>query len=141
MGSIGGGGRYDDLTGIFGLKNMSGVGISFGLDRIYLVLEELGLFPETVSTTSKALFINFGESETLFSLKAISHLRQNGVKVEMYPDKAKMDKQFKFAEKKGIQFAVLVGEEEIKQNQFKVKDLVSGEQVTVSLEELVEKLK
>ena len=141
MGSIGGGGRYDDLTGIFGLKNMSGVGISFGLDRIYLVLEELGLFPETVSTTSKALFINFGESETLFSLKAISHLRQNGVKVEMYPDKAKMDKQFKFAEKKGIQFAVLVGEEEIKQNQYKVKDLVSGEQVTVSLEELVEKLK
>lgn len=141
MGSIGGGGRYDDLTGIFGLKNMSGVGISFGLDRIYLVLEELGLFPETVTTTSKAVFINFGESETLFSLKAISHLRQNGIKVEMYPDKAKMDKQFKFAEKKGIQFAVLVGEEEIKQNQFKVKDLVSGEQQTVSLEELVEKLK
>ena len=99
------------------------------------------MFPATVSSTSKALFINFGESETLFSLKAISHLRQNGVKVEMYPDKAKMDKQFKFAEKKGIQFAVLVGEEEIKQNQYKVKDLVSGEQVTVSLEELVEKLK
>jgi histidyl-tRNA synthetase len=104
-------------------------------------LEELGLFPETVSTTSKALFINFGEAETLFSLKAISHLRQNGIKVEMYPDKVKMDKQFKFAEKKGIQFAVLVGEEEIKQNQYKVKDLISGEQVTVSLEELVEKLK
>ena len=99
------------------------------------------MFPETVSTTSKALFINFGEAETLFSLKVIFHLRQNGIKVEMYPDKAKMDKQFKFAEKKGIQFAVLVGEEEIKQNQFKVKDLVSGEQVTVSLEELVEKLK
>ena len=141
MGSIGGGGRYDDLTGIFGLKNMSGVGISFGLDRIYLVLEELGLFPETVSTTSKALFINFGETETLFSLKTISQLRQNGIKVEMYPDAAKMGKQFQFAEKKGIQFAVLVGEEEIKQNQFKVKDLVSGEQVTVSLPELVEKLK
>ena len=141
MGSIGGGGRYDDLTGIFGLKNMSGVGISFGLDRIYLVLEELGLFPETVTTTSKALFINFGEAETLFSLKAISNLRQNGIKVEMYPDKAKMDKQFKFAEKKGIQFAVLVGEEEIKQNEYKVKDLVSGLQETVSLEKLVEKLK
>lgn len=141
MGSIGGGGRYDDLTGIFGLKNMSGVGISFGLDRIYLVLEELGLFPETVTTTSKALFINFGEAETLFSLKTISHLRQNGIKVEMYPDAAKMGKQFQFAEKKGIQFAVLVGEEEIKQNQFKVKDLISGEQETVSLEALVEKLK
>lgn len=141
MGSIGGGGRYDDLTGIFGLKNMSGVGISFGLDRIYLVLEELGLFPETVSTTSKALFINFGETETLFSLKTISQLRQSGIKVEMYPDATKMGKQFQFAEKKGIQFAVLVGEEEIKQNQFKLKDLVSGEQVTVSLQELVEKLK
>ena len=106
-----------------------------------MVLEELGLFPETVSTTSKALFINFGETETLFSLKTISQLRQNGIKVEMYPDAAKMGKQFQFAEKKGIQFAVLVGEEEIKQNQFKVKDLVSGEQVTVSLPELVEKLK
>ena len=141
MGSIGGGGRYDDLTGIFGLKNMSGVGISFGLDRIYLVLEELGLFPETVSTTSKALFINFGEAETLFSLKAIAQLRQNEIKVEMYPDAAKMAKQFQFAEKKGIQFAVLVGEEEIKQNLYKVKDLLSGEQETVSIGELVEKLK
>lgn len=141
MGSIGGGGRYDDLTGIFGLKNMSGVGISFGLDRIYLVMEELGVFPETVTTTSKAMFINFGETETLFSLKAITQLRQNGVRVEMYPDAAKMGKQFQFAEKKGIPFAVLVGEEEMKQNQFKLKDLTSGEQVTVSLEELIEKLK
>lgn len=141
MGSIGGGGRYDDLTGIFGLKNMSGVGISFGLDRIYLVMEELNLFPETVTTTSKAMFINFGEVEALFCLKTISQLRQNGIKVEMYPDAAKMGKQFQFAEKKGIPFAVIVGEEEMKQNQFKLKDLTSGEQVTVSLEELIEKLK
>ena len=141
MGSIGGGGRYDDLTGIFGLKNMSGVGISFGLDRIYLVMEELNLFPETVTTTSKAMFINFGEVEALFCLKRISQLRQNGIKVEMYPDAAKMGKQFQFAEKKGIPFAVIVGEEEMKQNQFKLKDLTSGEQVTVSLEELIEKLK
>jgi histidyl-tRNA synthetase len=142
MGSIGGGGRYDDLTGIFDSKNkMSGVGISFGLDRIYLVLEELGLFPETVTTNSKALFINFGEAETLFSLKAISQLRQNNIKVEMYPDAAKMAKQFQFAEKKGIQYAVLVGEEEMKQNQYKIKDLISGAQETVSLDQLVEKLK
>ena len=141
MGSIGGGGRYDDLTGIFGLKNMSGVGISFGLDRIYLVMEELGLFPETVTTTSKAMLINFGETEALFSLKAITQLRQNGIRVEMYPDAAKMGKQFQFAEKKGIPFAVIVGEEEMKQNQFKLKDLTSGEQVIVSLEELIEKLK
>lgn len=141
MGSIGGGGRYDDLTGIFGLKNMSGVGISFGLDRIYLVMEELNLFPETVTSTSKAMFINFGEKEALFSLKTISQLRQNGVKVEIYPDATKMGKQFQFAEKKGIQYAVIVGEEEIKQNQFKLKDLNSGEQEMVSLEELIEKLK
>jgi histidyl-tRNA synthetase len=142
MGSIGGGGRYDDLTGIFDSKNkMSGVGISFGLDRIYLVLEELGLFPETVTINSKALFINFGEAETLFSLKAISQLRQNNIKVEMYPDAAKMAKQFQFAEKKGIQYAVLVGEEEMKQNQYKIKDLISGAQETVSLDQLVEKLK
>ncbi|SEP55017.1 histidine--tRNA ligase [Flavobacterium urocaniciphilum] len=141
MGSIGGGGRYDDLTGIFGLKNMSGVGISFGLDRIYLVMEELNLFPETVTSTSKAMFINFGEVEALFCLKTISQLRQNGIKVEMYPDAAKMGKQFQFAEKKGIPFTVIVGEEEMKQNQFKLKDLASGEQVTVSLEELIEKLK
>lgn len=141
MGSIGGGGRYDDLTGIFGLKNMSGVGISFGLDRIYLVMEELNLFPETVTSISKAMFINFGEVEALFCLKTISQLRQNGIKVEMYPDATKMGKQFQFAEKKGIPFAVIVGEEEMKQNQFKLKDLTSGEQVTVSIEELIKKLK
>lgn len=141
MGSIGGGGRYDDLTGIFGLKNMSGVGISFGLDRIYLVMEELNLFPETVTSTSKAMFINFGEKEALFSLKAISKLRQNNIKVEIYPDATKMGKQFQFAEKKGIQFAVIVGEEEMKQNQFKLKNLISGEQEMVSLEQLIEKLK
>lgn len=139
MGSIGGGGRYDDLTGIFGLKNMSGVGISFGLDRIALVIEQLGLFPATVNATSKALFLNFGLEEAKYAMKAIAKLRQAGVKVEMYPDKAKIGKQFQHADKRGIPFAVLVGEEEMKNNQFTVKDLASGEQEKVSFDVLLNK--
>lgn len=136
MGSIGGGGRYDDLTGIFGLKNMSGVGISFGLDRIYLVLEELNLFPETVTATSKALFLNFGDAEALYSMKAIMQLRKAGIKVELYPNNAKIGKQFQHADKRGIPYAVIVGAEEIESNQFALKNLGSGEQQKVSLEEL-----
>jgi histidyl-tRNA synthetase len=136
MGSIGGGGRYDDLTGIFGLKNMSGVGISFGLDRIYLVIEELGLFPETVTTTSKAIFLNFGQEETKYSMKAITELRKLGAKVELYPDNVKIGKQFQYADKRGIQLAIIVGDDEMKNNQFSVKNLVSGEQQKVSFEEL-----
>lgn len=133
MGSIGGGGRYDDLTGIFGLKNMSGVGISFGLDRIYLVLEELDLFPDTVTTKPQALFLNFGQNEAIYALQSISQLRLAGVRVELYPDASKLDKQFKYAEKKGIPFVVLVGEEEMKNREFKLKNLASGEQKTVAL--------
>ncbi len=133
MGSIGGGGRYDDLTGIFGLKNMSGVGISFGLDRIYLVLEELDLFPVTVTTKPQALFLNFGQNEAIYALQSISQLRRAGVRVELYPDASKLDKQFKYAEKKGIPFVVLVGEEEMKNREFKLKNLATGEQKTVAL--------
>lgn len=136
MGSIGGGGRYDDLTGIFGLKNMSGVGISFGLDRIYLVIEELGLFPETVTTTSKAIFLNFGKEETKYAMKAITQLRKEDIKVELYPDNAKIAKQFQYAEKRGILLAIIVGNDEMQNNQFAVKNLVSGEQQKVSFDEL-----
>lgn len=136
MGSIGGGGRYDDLTGIFGLKNMSGVGISFGLDRIYLVIEELGLFPETVTTTSKAIFLNFGPEETKYAMKAITELRKSGVKVELYPDSVKIAKQFQYADKRSIQLAIIVGDDEINNNLFSVKNLVSGEQQKLSFEEL-----
>lgn len=136
MGSIGGGGRYDDLTGIFGLKNMSGVGISFGLDRIYLVLEELGLFPETVTATSKALFINYGNAESLYAMEAISKLRRSGIKVELYPDAAKIAKQFQHADKRGIPFAVIAGESEMKENSFGLKNLQTGEQVKVDFEGL-----
>jgi len=133
MGSIGGGGRYDDLTGIFGLKNMSGVGISFGLDRIYLVIEELGLFPETVTSTSTALFLNYGEKEALYAMKALTVLRKAGIKAELYPDAVKVGKQFQHADKRGIRFAVIAGETEIEKGIFALKDLVSGEQFEVDL--------
>jgi len=141
LGSIGGGGRYDDLTGIFGLKNMSGVGISFGLDRIYLVLEELGLFPETVTESTKVLFINFGDKEALYALKAIKQLRENGFKAELYPDNAKIGKQFTHADKRGIPFVVLTGDAEISNNTFTLKNLTTGEQENVTLEVLLEKIK
>ena len=136
MGSIGGGGRYDDLTGIFGLKDMSGVGISFGLDRIYLVIEELDLFPKTVTTTSKALFINYGEKEAFYSMKAIKKLREFGIKVELYPDAIKVGKQFMHADKRAIKYAIIVGETEMNEGKFALKNLVSGEQVTLNFEEL-----
>ncbi|QQX76582.1 MULTISPECIES: histidine--tRNA ligase [Aequorivita] len=136
MGSIGGGGRYDDLTGIFGLKEMSGVGISFGLDRIYLVLEELNLFPETVSQNSKALFINFGEKEALYAMKAITGLRNAGIKTELYPDATKMGKQMGYADKRNIPFTVLAGEKEMNAQSFTLKNMKSGDQSQVSFTEL-----
>lgn len=133
MGSIGGGGRYDDLTGIFGLKNMSGVGISFGLDRIYLVLEELNLFPETVTTSTKVLFLNFGESQAFEAMKAITELRSKNIKSELYPDNSKIDKQFKHAERRNIPYVV----KEIVDGKFTLKNILSGSQTQVSLEELI----
>jgi histidyl-tRNA synthetase len=136
MGSIGGGGRYDDLTGIFGLQNVSGVGISFGLDRIYLVIEEMNLFPETVTSTSKALFINYGPKEAFYSLQAIRKLRSYGIKVELYPDNVKVGKQFQHADKRGIPYAVIVGESEMSEEKFALKDLISGEQVLLDFEGL-----
>ncbi|MGL2963234.1 histidine--tRNA ligase [Flavobacterium sp. RSB2_4_14] len=136
MGSIGGGGRYDDLTGIFGLKNMSGVGISFGLDRIYLVLEELNLFPQTVTSSTKVLFLNFGESQNFEAMKAVTHLREQNIKAEMYPDNAKIDKQFKHAERRGILFVV----KEIAGNTFMLKDIQTGVQLSVDINTLIEKL-
>ena len=141
MGSVGGGGRYDDLTGIFGLNNVSGVGISFGLDRIYLVLEELGLFPETVNKNIEVLFINFGDKEALFCLKAIKKLRSQGINSELYPEADKMKKQMNHANKRAIPFVVLIGEEEVKSNSYTLKNMVSGEQTKLSLEALVNHLK
>lgn len=141
IGSIGGGGRYDDLTSIFGKKDLSGVGISFGLDRIYDVIDELGLFPETVTTKPQALFANFGQNEALFSMQTIAKLRAQDIRVELYPDKSKLDKQFKYAEKKGIPFIILIGEEEMNKQEFKVKNLITGEQLVVNFDALAEILK
>jgi histidyl-tRNA synthetase len=141
MGSIGGGGRYDDLTGVFGMKDVSGVGISFGLDRIYLVLEELGLFPETITKTVEVLFINFGDKEALFCLKAIKQLRLQGVNAELYPDAAKMKKQMNHANKRAIPYVVLVGDEEMNSNTYALKDMVLGDQEKLSLEALIQKVK
>ncbi|MGL2994092.1 histidine--tRNA ligase [Flavobacterium sp. TSSA_36] len=140
MGSIGGGGRYDDLTGIFGLKNMSGVGISFGLDRIYLVIEELGLFPDTVAATSKALFVNYGETEAFAAMQTIQKLRAEGIKVELYPDAVKMGKQLQYADKRGIPLAVIIGTQELESNTFALKNLVTGEQVLLDYDGLKEQL-
>ncbi len=137
LGSIGGGGRYDDLTGIFGLKNVSGVGISFGLDRIYLVMEELGLFPNAVNAASKVMFLNLGESEMDYAFKAVLKLRDLGIRTELYPDAAKMGKQFQYADKKGIPYAVIVGSDEISQQKFTLKHLGSGDQQTVGLDEMI----
>ena len=140
MGSIGGGGRYDDLTGIFGLKDMSGVGISFGLDRIYLVLEELGLFPNTILETTKILFVNFGEKESLYAMKAVTALREDGIPAELYPDPAKMKKQMGYADKRNIPYVILAGESEIQSNTYTLKDMRSGEQQTLDIDQLVQKL-
>ena len=138
MGSIGGGGRYDDLTGIFGLKDVSGVGISFGLDRIYLVLEELNLFPSHKSISTKVLFINFGTEESLYCLKAIALLRSKFIATELYPDPAKLKKQMIYCNKREIPFVVMVGASEIEQNKYMLKDMLLGEQKLLTLEELTE---
>ncbi|WBL27236.1 histidine--tRNA ligase [Zunongwangia sp. HGR-M22] len=140
MGSIGGGGRYDDLTGIFGLKNISGVGISFGLDRIYLVLEELDLFPDAVVDDVKALFINFGTKEALYSFKGVNKLRANGVNAEVFPDAAKMKKQMNYANKRNIPFVILAGDEEMKEGKYTLKNMKTGEQDRLTLEEIISKI-
>lgn len=140
MGSIGGGGRYDDLTGIFGLKDMSGIGISFGLDRIYLVLEELGLFPDTVTQNTKVLFINFGEKEALYAMQAVRKLREENIKAELYPDAAKMGKQMKYADKRDIPYTVLAGDEEMNNQKFTLKHMKSGEQSSFNFDTLKNKL-
>ncbi len=139
MSSIGGGGRYDDLTGIFGLKNLSGIGISFGLDRIQLVMEELDLFPDTVMEGTEVLLINFGEEETLFCMKLVSELRNLGVRSEVYPDNVKLKKQMDYANKKNIPYVVLIGAEELKSGKFTLKEMANSQQYSLSRVELLEK--
>ena len=136
MGSIGGGGRYDDLTGLFGVPNIPGVGISFGVDRIYDVMEELKLFPTEVHTETKALFFNMGEEESKFAFKQVQLLRSKGISCELFHEHAKMDKQFRYAAKKNIPFAIIIGNKEMEEKNCVVKDLGKGEQKTIALTEL-----
>ncbi len=140
MGSISAGGRYDDLTGIFGMSNMSGVGISFGLDRIYLVLEELDLFPTTVNTGAQVLFINFGEDEAQYCMKVMFRFRESGINTELYPDAAKMKKQMTYADKNAIPFVVLAGENEIKSGKLTLKNMRTGEQQQLTVDQLLQQL-
>ncbi|MDA9908684.1 histidine--tRNA ligase [Schleiferiaceae bacterium] len=141
MGSIGGGGRYADLTGIFGMKNTSGVGISFGLDRIYLCLEELRLFPDTTVNSAAVLFANFGTEESVVAYQWVSKLVASGIRAELYPDASKLKKQFDFADKKGIGFLALVGTNEMASKAIPVKNLATGEQTTLDFEGILAAVK
>ena len=141
MGSITGGGRYDNLTGIFGLPGLSGVGISFGADRIYDVLNALDLYPKEAVNSTQVLFINFGEKETAYCLPIVGKLRQAGIRAEIFPDKAKMKKQMSYANAKNIPFVVLAGENEMAAGQVTLKNMESGEQALVTTEELIAAVK
>ncbi len=140
IGSIGGGGRYDDLTSIFGLQDISGVGISFGIDRIYLVMEELDLFPKAIDVSTVVMFVNFGEQEAAFCLPLLKQLRANGVRAELYPIAAKMKKQMTYANNKGVQFVIMVGEDEMNSGTLTLKNMVSGTQEKLKVAELIKKL-
>ena len=140
MGSISGGGRYDNLTGIFGMPGLSGVGISFGVDRIYDVLNALDLYPKDSLNTTQVLFINFGERETSYCLPIINKVRANGIRAEIYPDATKMKKQMSYANAKQIPFVVLAGDNEVAAGKVTLKNMETGEQVLVSPEELIAKL-
>ena len=136
IGSITGGGRYDNLTGIFGMPGLSGVGISFGADRIYDVLNQLDLYPEAVTTATQVLFINFGEKETDYSLPIVASLRKQGVRCEIYPDSSKMKKQMQYANQKAIPFVAMTGEMEMEAGKVMLKNMTTGEQKLVSPEEI-----
>jgi histidyl-tRNA synthetase len=138
MGSIGGGGRYDDLTGLFGVPGIPGVGISFGVDRIYDVMEELSLFPEGLAIGTKVLFFNLGEQESLYAWRLMQELRKTGIACEIFHEPAKFDKQFKYAEKKNIPFIVIIGTQEMESGSCKVKNLRTGEQQDIRRENLAD---
>ncbi|MGM9703495.1 MAG: histidine--tRNA ligase [Prevotella sp.] len=137
MGSITGGGRYDNLTGIFGMPGISGVGISFGADRIFDVLNTLDLYPKEAVASTQLLFVNFGEKETAYCLPIVAKARQAGIRTEMYPDSAKMKKQMSYANAKGIQFVAIVGENEMNEGKVTLKNMATGEQALVTAEELI----
>ena len=136
LGSIGGGGRYDNLTSIFGLNNISGVGISFGLDRIFLVMEELGLFPSEISQTLDVLFVNLGEEEALKSFELAQKLRKKGFKTEVYPESSKLKKQLNYADKRNVKNVIIIGQEEFLKSEFTLKNMQTGQQETHSFTEI-----
>jgi histidyl-tRNA synthetase len=136
IGSIGGGGRYDDLTGLFGVPNIPGVGISFGVDRIYDVMEELKLFPDEIHIGTQVLFFNLGGPESEAAFRLMQQLRTKGVRSELFHEQSKFDKQFKYAEKKNIPFIIIVGEKELKENTCTIKTLATGRQETIETENL-----
>lgn len=140
MGSIGGGGRYDDLTGLFGVPNVPGVGISFGVDRIYDVLEELQLFPEAVQKSTRVLFFNLGIEEHQTAFHLMQELRERGIAAELYHEQSKFDKQFKYAEKKQVPYVVIIGSTELTEGTCIIKNIVTGEQKTILQQELVTQL-
>ena len=140
IGSITGGGRYDNLTGIFGMPGLSGVGISFGADRIYDVLNQLDLYPENAIQGAQVLFINFGQTEAAYCLKAATRLRRAGVRTEIYPDCAKMKKQMSYANTTGVPYVALVGENEMNSDVITLKDMATGQQTQVTVDELIAKL-
>ncbi len=131
MGSIGGGGRYDDLTGLFGVPDVPGVGISFGVDRIYDVMEELQLFPEEVQTGTQVLFFNLGEAESKAAFGLMQQLRNKGIRCELFHENTKFDKQFKYADKKQIPYVVIIGSKELSEGTCVVKTLKDGQQQTL----------
>jgi histidyl-tRNA synthetase len=137
MGSIGGGGRYDDLTGLFGVPNIPGVGISFGVDRIYDVMEELNLFPSDLSISTKVLFFNLGEKECQEAYGLLQQLRHSKIAAELFHEQAKMDKQFKYAEKKKIPYVVIIGEREMQEKNCTLKTLATGKQQVLGHQELL----
>ena len=140
IGSITGGGRYDNLTGIFGMPGLSGVGISFGVDRIFDVLNQLDAYPKATTTGTQLLFINFGASEAAYCLPAVAKARTSGLRTELYPDAAKMKKQMSYANSKNIPFVVLAGENEIEQGKFTLKDMANGEQQLLTIDEIIDKV-
>ena len=137
IGSICGGGRYDDLTGVFGLNDMSGVGISFGADRIYDVLMGLDKFPETVMDAPQIVFFNMGREEAAYSLRCMKTLRASGISCELYPEEVKLKKQFDYATRRGVRKVAIIGEQEMKNNQVTWKNLLTGEQQTVDMKDFL----
>ena len=137
IGSISGGGRYDNLTGVFGMSGMSGVGISFGADRIYDVLNQLDLYPKEAVNATQLLFVNFGDKEAAYCLPILSQARDAGIRAEIYPDSAKMKKQMSYANDKNIPFVAIVGENEMNEGKLTLKNMTTGEQSLVTPKELL----